>query len=200
MDRARNLALTLAVMVLVTTPAFAHPGHSDGSGFAAGFLHPLSGLDHLLAMIAIGILAGSYGGWALVSIPAAFLALMAAGGAIGMSGIAIPGVDWAIALSVLVFGGLITSWTKFSSSVVAALAGTFAIFHGAAHGTELPATMDPLAFGTGFMVATTFLIAVGVSLCHMSVRLAAHDNKLRKLGGGATALSGALLLANVAFA
>jgi urease accessory protein len=130
----------LAILVLLAPgAALAHSGPAGHShGFADGFMHPLGGLDHLLAMIAVGMLAAHLGGRALWQVPASFVALMAAGGAIGFAEIRLPYVELLIAASVVVLGALVAFRANVPLIAAMAIAGFFAIFHGHAHGAELP--------------------------------------------------------------
>ncbi len=157
------LRLTAASLALVPTMASAHPGH-DGGSLAQGFLHPLGGLDHILAMVAVGLLAARIGGRALWLVPASFVAAMAAGGLIGMAGIALPFGEIGIALSVIVLGGVVALRLTMPVAVAMGLVAFFAIFHGHAHGIEMPESSTGLAYGTGFVAATALLHGIGVAL------------------------------------
>ena len=134
---AFRLLVTIALL-LAPSVAFAHPGHGEAGSLLAGFLHPLSGLDHLLAMTAVGLFAAHLGGRALWAVPATFVAVMALGGVSGAAGISLPFVETAIALSVVIFGLMIFSGMAPPVLAAMALVGIFAIFHGHAHGTEMP--------------------------------------------------------------
>ncbi|HWA20629.1 MAG TPA: HupE/UreJ family protein [Devosia sp.] len=152
-----------ASMALIPTIASAHVGASETSGFAHGFLHPLSGIDHILAMVAVGMLAANLGGRALWAVPLSFVGMMAVGGALGVLGIAVPLVEIGIGLSVAVLGAAVAlgwKWPVTAGVVV----GFFAIFHGHAHGSEMPVDAAGLVYGTGFMLATAMLHAVGIGL------------------------------------
>src|SRR6476659_1401554 len=141
--------LTIAAAVtLVPTAAFAHPGLGDAHGFVAGFAHPLGGLDHILAMVTVGIFAWQLGGRALWLVPAAFVAAMAAGGALAMTGVPVPMVETGIAASVIVLGAIVALGIKAPLAIAMGLVGLFAIFHGHAHGSEMP-----LAAATGVYAA-----------------------------------------------
>jgi urease accessory protein len=150
--------------MLAPSIAFAHPGHGEAGNLLAGFLHPLSGIDHLLAMTAVGLFAAHLGGRALWAVPATFVALMGLGGIFGAAGVSLPFVEDAIALSVLVFGLVIFS--RMAPPVLAAMAlvGIFAIFHGHAHGTEMPVSASWVDYGISFMVATALLHGFGITL------------------------------------
>ena len=160
---AFRLIATVA-MLLAPSVAFAHPGHGEGSSLVTGFIHPFNGIDHLLAMTAVGLFAAHVGGRAIWAVPATFVAVMALGGIFGAAGVSLPFAETAIALSVLVFGFVILS--GLSPPVVAAMAlvGIFAIFHGHAHGSEMPVDSSGILYGAGFMVATTLLHGFGIAL------------------------------------
>jgi urease accessory protein len=161
------LGWTLFVIALLAPAiASAHPGMPGHShGFANGFIHPLSGLDHLLAMTAVGLWAAQRGGRALWMVPTAFVSVMALGGMLGMAGPGqIPLIDQAIAASVLVMGIFIATAARISLKASVAIIGLFALFHGYAHGAEMPATASGLAYGLGFILATALLHLVGIGL------------------------------------
>src|SRR5437868_13760909 len=119
--------LTTAALTLIPTAAFAHPGIGDAHGFVAGFAHPLGGLDHVLAMVTVGIFAWQLGGRALWLVPSAFVLVMAASGALGMAGIAIPGVDLGVAVSVIALGAIVALRIKTPVAIAAGLVALFAI-------------------------------------------------------------------------
>ena len=164
MSRAALCLIVTVAILLVPGIAFAHPGHSVDGGLLAGFLHPFSGIDHLLAMTAVGLLAAHLGGRALWAVPVAFVAVMVLGGVCGFAGVSLPFVETAIALSVLVFGVAIFMSTPLPVFAAMALVGAFALFHGHAHGTEVPANSVWLAYGVGFMTATVVLHGFGIAL------------------------------------
>ena len=160
---AFRLLVTVALL-LAPSVAFAHPGHGEGGSLLAGFIHPFSGIDHLLAMTAVGLFAAHLGGRALWAVPATFVAMMALGGVFGAAGVSLPFAETAIALSVLVFGFVIFSGMTPPVLAAMALVGIFAIFHGHAHGTEMPVGGSGVVYGIGFMVATTLLHGFGITL------------------------------------
>jgi urease accessory protein len=190
-SRLARLSLA-ALFVMAPAAAFAHPGHGDASGFAHGFLHPVGGLDHVLAMVAVGLFAANLGGRALWAVPLSFMALMAAGGALAIGGVGVPYVETGIALSVLVLGAAVALGARWPVGAAAALVGVFAIFHGHAHGTEMPADAAGAAYAAGFVAATGLLHLAGIAL-GLGIRSAA----VRRAGGAALALAGAGLLAGV---
>lgn len=187
-------------LAAATSPsvALAHTGAGD-HGFAGGALHPLTGLDHLCAMIAIGLWAAQVGGSARRWIPLSFLGVFAVGGAIGMAGVRVPLVEPSIAASVVVIGLLIAAGARLPLAASAALAGCFALVHGHAHGHEaiaaMGATTELLAYGAGFMLAAAGLLAAGVAAGELLQRSRA-TNALR-LAGAAVAACGLYLFAAI---
>jgi urease accessory protein len=152
------------VLALLPSAALAHTGAGDAHGLIHGFLHPLAGLDHVFAMVTVGILAAQLGGGALVLLPAAFLLAMAAGGALGMAGVALPFVEAGIAASVIVLGAIALLRVKIPVGIAIALAGLFAVFHGHAHGTEMPFAAAAVSYALGFLAATVLLHGCGIAL------------------------------------
>lgn len=155
--------LILALLVAVT-PAQAHIFGAGGAGFLEGFKHPLLGADHVLAMIAVGVWASQLGRPAWWMLPIVFPAAMVAGGVLGWLNAPVPAVELGIALSVLVLGCLIGLSVKPDLRVSVPLVAAFAIFHGYAHGVELPETASPAAYGSGFTLATAFLHVSGLAI------------------------------------
>jgi urease accessory protein len=181
----------LAAAMLAPGVAHAHVGAGDAQGFMHGFAHPIGGIDHVLAMIAAGMFAAYLGARALWLVPAAFVAAMAAGGALGIAGVPIPLVELGIAASVIVLGLAIALQWSVPITAAMALAGFFAIFHGHAHGAEMPANVSGLAYALGFMLATAILHFAG-----LGIGLAGHRTSRVALqaGGSAMALAGAAIL------
>jgi urease accessory protein len=196
---ARRLAAaSLALVATIALPAIAsaHPGHDGTPGFIHGFLHPLGGLDHILAMVAVGLFAARLGGRALWLVPASFVVTMAAAGIAGMAGLALPYVEAGIALSILVLGAAIALETTMPVAAAMGLVAFFAVFHGHAHGAEMPETMSGLAYGTGFVAATAALHALGIALgLLIGCTSELFGRRVLQVGGGAAALAGAALLA-----
>ena len=189
-------AVLLAGLVLPAV-ADAHTFGTHDAGFAHGFLHPVGGWDHLLAMVAVGLWAAQRGGAALWALPAAFVTAMIGGGLLGMTGIALPAVELGIAGSVIALGALIAAQSRLSLPVSLAVVAAFALFHGHAHGAEMPEAAQPLLYGLGFALATALLHGAGVAAA-LSLRGIALDGKgafaLRGLGA-AIGLSGVALAA-----
>jgi urease accessory protein len=188
MSRSAFLGLAL----VAATPAFAHPGAGSHDGFAHGFVHPVLGFDHVLAMVSVGLWAGLVGGRAVWAWPSAFVAVMAAGAAIGLAGAAIPGVEASIALSVVALGLAVALRAPLPLLAGAALCGLFALAHGYAHGAELPATVGAASYVAGFIAATALLHAAGV-LGGIGLARAGRGG-IAGLAGGAVAATGLVLL------
>jgi urease accessory protein len=192
---AARLAPTLAAL-LVPGVAFAHPGLDHTHGFAAGFVHPVSGIDHVLAMVAVGIFAARLGGRALWLVPASFVGMMALGGALGMTGVAVPFVEAGIGASIVVLGLAIAMRWALPTAIAMGLVGAFAIFHGHAHGAEMPETAGVAFYAVGFVVATALLHAAGIGLGVGASRMfARHGDRMVQAVGGLMALAGVGVLA-----
>lgn len=188
-----GLTALLPVMLLVAAgPALAHPGHE-----ASGFLHPFSGLDHLLAMVGVGLWAAFMAGrkpMVAVAVPAAFLVMMALGAAAGFAGIKLPLVEAAILASVFVIGGLIIGAVRLPMAWAMAIVGLFAVFHGYAHALEAPSTAAG-SYILGFLAATALLQAAGLAIGWV-VHRAVGDLALRALGGVVLAAGAVVLIAH----
>lgn len=184
----------LAASAALSLPALAHAHSGDGLVFncASGILHPLHGLDHLAAVIAVGVWATQLGGRARWSIPAVFIGMMAFGAVLGANGFSLPGLEPMIAASVLAVGGLIATAIRLPGEVNSGLVGMFALLHGVAHGAEIPAGATALSYGVGFMIATAALLLVGVALGTVSLRRPPLFS--RGLGAACAATGFALLL------
>jgi urease accessory protein len=193
----KRAAVTTFIAFLVFAPAavLAHTGHDDASGLAHGFIHPVTGIDHVLAMIAVGVLAAQYGGRALWLVPLSFLAAMAIAGVIGMAGIVIPVAEVGIGVSVVVLGLAIAFQLRPPTLISMAVVGFFALFHGYAHGAELPDGITGLSFALGFLFATALLHGTGVGL-RLFMQRQASSRRLIQAGGGAMAVVGIAVLAS----
>lgn len=161
-------------------PALAHESESLMLGFAGGFLHPLAGLDHLLAMVAVGIWGAFLGRPLVYLLPTIFPTVMAIGGVAAMAGLSLPPVEIGIALSVLLLGGAILLAYRAPVWLAAFVVGIFGLFHGYAHGLELPSMANPISFSLGFVLSTGLLHLCGIAL-----------GLLRHIKGGTVALRGA---------
>ena len=191
MKRVPHLAVA-AAMVLMPGVAVAHTGVGDTSGFSHGFVHPLSGIDHLLAMMMVGVFAWQLGGRALWLAPLTFILVMALGGALGVAGLAIPFVETGIALSVIVLGAAVAFRINVPAATAIAFVGLFAIFHGHAHGTEMPENTAGFTYGLGFMVATAALHLAGIGLGFFIGRIGGPA--LVRVTGGVVTVVGLALL------
>lgn len=188
-----TLQRILATLTLLATPtlALAHPGH-EHSGLLVGLAHPVGGLDHLLAMAAIGLWAAQQKGAARWSVPLAFVLSMLAGGLLGFAGWQLPFMETSIAASVLALGLLVALAIRPALPVAVGLASLFALGHGVAHGLELPALTSPASYALGFVAATIGLHAAGFWMVRAAPRAAAP---VVRLAGGLAAGAGAWLLA-----
>ena len=191
----RNLALALTYLVTAVAagPAFAHIGQGDtAGGFNSGFMHPLSGIDHICAMVAVGLWGAQLGMPAIWVLPVAFPTVMAFGGFLGLVGFPLPGVEIGIALSALVLGSMVLFAVRPPLWVSIAIVGVFALFHGHAHGAELPEGENGLTFSLGFVIATGLLHACGIAI-GILWGLKAGKVAVRALGG-VVALAGPYFL------
>ena len=198
MKISARLSAPIAAFAVALAPAIAsaHTGIGATTGFLHGFWHPIGGIDHVLAMVAVGLLAAQIGGRALWAVPATFVAIMAAGGTLGMAGVALPAVEVGIALSVLVLGLVVLAGRRWPLGLAMALVAVFAVFHGHAHGSEMPVDASGLSYGLGFMLATALLHLAGIGLGIGLGRLAATEGgRLIQASGAAIALAGVVLLA-----
>ena len=168
--------------------AQAHVGHGIAGGFGSGFLHPIFGWDHVIAMVAVGMWGAFLGAPAIWVLPVVFPLVMAIGGALGVLGVPLPAVEPGIALSAIVLGGMVALAARPPIWFAACVVGVFAIFHGHAHGTELPTATNPLAYSLGFVIATGLLHVCGIAI-GLLVRWPAGTVIIR-LGGSAIALAG----------
>ena len=182
-----GLALAMAlVLSLVALPAWAHAPAGSAEGFVSGLLHPVSGLDHVLAMLAVGLWGAQLGAPAIWLLPVTFPLMMAVGGFLGLLGVLLPGVEVGIAVSAIVLGAAVAFESKPPLPGVALLVAVFALFHGHAHGTELPAGQSGLLYSVGFVVATGGLHAVGIAIGIIH-RWAAGRTALRGAGAAVSA-------------
>jgi urease accessory protein len=186
------LALVLSIVV---TPAFAHTGES-ASGFLAGIAHPVFGPDHIIAMVAVGLWGAFLGMPALYLLPIIFPLVMALGGILGIVGLPLPAVETGIAASAIVLGAMVALAARPPLWIAAVLVGAFAIFHGYAHGKELPNDANALAYSVGFVLATGALHLTGIAF-GLSARWPAGRLAVRG-AGGAIALAGLAYLSGLA--
>jgi urease accessory protein len=156
--------LVVALLWLSTTPAFAHVDQGQAAGFITGLKHPWSGLDHVLAMLAVGLWGAQLGQPAIWLLPVTFPMVMALGATMGLLGFRLPGVEIGIAASALLLGAMVAGEARPRLPVAAVLVGFFAIFHGHAHGTELPVGQSGMLYSMGFVLATGVLHAMGIAI------------------------------------
>jgi urease accessory protein len=158
----RQLFLSAAALMAMTGLAEAHSGH-DSSGFLNGLIHPFTGIDHIMAMVAVGLFAAMLGGRARYLVPSSFVVMMVAGAGLAFSGYVMPYVETAIWASVIVLSAVVVLRWNASLSVAMGLCGFFAVFHGFAHGSEMPVNATGFTYGAGFVIATAALHAIGLS-------------------------------------
>jgi urease accessory protein len=173
MTPIRNVTAAATALLLAAAaaaPALAHTGVEHATSFSSGFLHPLTGPDHVLAMVAVGLWAGVNGGRAVWAWPVAFVSVMLVGGALGMMGVPLPMVEPGILASVIVLGLLVLTAARVPVVVGVLLVGVFAVLHGYAHGAELPAAAAAISFSAGFALATVLLHAAGLGIAFLSAR------------------------------
>lgn len=186
-----HLALVALIFALPTV-AEAHVLSGEGGGFLHGFEHPLSGLDHMLAMFCVGLWGAQMGGRSVWSLPIAFPLIMVAGGMMGIAGIPLPAVESGIALSIIVLGAAIACLWRPPEWLALVVIGVFAIFHGYAHGAELPNAADPADYAFGFVVATGLIHLAGIAVGLGFQRL--HGGQLARALGGLIGLGGVYFL------
>ncbi|WP_353646088.1 HupE/UreJ family protein [Mesorhizobium sp. WSM2239] len=163
---AATIACTTVVFLLLPalgTPAFAHDASGVAGGFASGFLHPILGWDHVAAMVAVGLWGAFLGAPAIWLLPIIFPLVMAFGGTLGIAAVPLPAVETGIAASAVVLGVMVALGARPPLWVAAIIVGAFAIFHGHAHGTELPAAADAVAYAVGFVIGTGLLHLAGIT-------------------------------------
>ena len=184
--------ILLPLLAAASLPALGHVEAGESGGLLEGLLHPVSGLDHIVAMLAVGLWGAQLGAPAIWVLPVCFPLVMAFGGMLGLLGVPLPGVEVGIAFSGIVLGACVLAEARPPLGVAAALVGIFAIFHGHAHGTELPAGGNGLLYSIGFVVATGLLHAAGIGVGTV------HDLKwgrpVLRGAGAAIALAGAWFL------
>lgn len=169
-SRTARIVLTFGALSFASDPTLAHTGTGLPGGWVAGFMHPFSGVDHLLAMISVG-LWGAFLGRPLIHIlPVIFPAMMVVGAILGMFSVPLPPVDLGVAVSVLVLGGCIALAIRAPTWVASLVVASFAIFHGVAHGRELPSAADPVSYSAGFVMATGLLHISGIALGALNAR------------------------------
>jgi len=179
-------------LLMLPTSLFAHTSHGI-FGFSSGFTHPVLGLDHLLAMLSVGMLSAQMGGRAIWTIPATFVGFMLLGGILGMIGVPFFSVEIGIAVSVLVLGLAIAADKKLPVLLAMAGVGFFALFHGHAHGEEMPSSAQPLLYALGFILGTALIHIAGVAIGWTATRIPRATTLLR-FGGAIIAFLGFFFL------
>ncbi|WGR75106.1 MULTISPECIES: HupE/UreJ family protein [unclassified Bradyrhizobium] len=174
-------ALTAIAILALAQPAFAHEQAGVGGGLVQGLLHPLTGVDHLIAMVAVGIWGAQLGAPAIWVLPITFPLVMALGGVLGVLKVPLPVPEAVIAMSALVLGAAVALRLRLPFAVAAIIVAVFAIFHGHAHGAELPTSANPLAYGLGFVVATGLLHLCGILIGALT-RWSAGERLIQGLG------------------
>ena len=173
------------LLPLLLSPAIAMAHTFQGeTGFLSGIFHPVLGFDHLLAMLCVGIVSAQIGGRAIWTVPLTFVSVMGIGGFLGMQNIPVPGVEYGIALSVLILGLAVASGKKIHTLVVYLGVAFFATFHGHAHGAEMPAMANPLIFSIGFLIGTAAIHLVGVGIGVTAAHINNGMQTLRYVGAG----------------
>lgn len=200
--RATHIApVRTAVFLLCAvacTRAFAHTGHGAGEagGFVAGLLHPVTGLDHLVAMVAVGLWGAQLGATALWILPVTFPLVMALGGFLGVIGLPLPGVVAGVALSGVILGAMVATAARPPLWIAAVVVAAFAIFHGHTHGTSMPLAGAPILYGAGFVVATGLLHLAGIAIGAL-IRWQHGAAFIRVLGGAIAAVGTFFLAADI---
>jgi urease accessory protein len=197
MRSTRNIGVLVlsAALTLFTDPALAHTGGITG-GLFGGFFHPITGWDHVVAMVAVGLWGAFLGRPAIWILPVIFPLVMACGGALGVLGVPLPQVETGIAVSAIVLGLVVALAVRPPLWIAAVIVGIFAIFHGHAHGTELPGAANPFAYALGFVVATGLLHITGI-LFGLLTRWPVGQTMVRA-GGAVIALAGLAFLTGFA--
>ncbi len=190
----QRLGAAATLAMVLATPAAAHVGAGEVHGFMHGLAHPIGGLDHVLAMVAVGLLAAGLGGRAIWMVPAAFVVMMAVGGALGMAQVSVPYVELGIAASVVVLGLAVALRLPMPTVGAMALVGFFAIFHGFAHGVEMPVDASGAGYASGFLLATAFLHGIGIALGLGIGRIGHAGANVSQVGGAALSLAGVALI------
>jgi urease accessory protein len=189
--RLKSLLSSIALLLLVAAPASAHTRVGTVFSFQSGFLHPLGGLDHLLAMFAVGLLAVQLGGRAIWLVPGAFVVMMMAGALAGFTGIEIPGAELGIVTSIIAIALPVAFALGMPAALAMAYVGFFAIFHGYAHGAELPAGADAAPYIAGFAIATALIHGAGVGFGLISGQLATGQGRYAlRIAGSLVVLAG----------
>jgi urease accessory protein len=184
----KKVFITASIMKI---SLFAHTGIGHSFGFLSGFFHPIGGADHILAMFAVGLWAAQMGSRALWTVPLSFIVMMLAGAALGLNGVDIPFIESGILASILVLGMMIGLGIKMPLLFSSAVVGFFAVFHGSAHGLEMPLDVGGFEYALGFILATAMLHAAGMSLGLFMHKIS--KSKISRFTGGTIAAAGIVL-------
>ncbi|MFT6985330.1 MAG: urease accessory protein [Psychromonas sp.] len=187
----QSISKFVSLLLLLPGAVFAHTGVGETTGFLHGLGHPIGGADHFIAMIAVGLWAVQIGGRALWAVPGTFVVVMILGGILGFSGVRVPFIEEGILVSVLILGVLIAGAFKLPLAYSVLIVGVFAIFHGNAHGAEMPATAIAALYIAGFALATAALHLAGIGLAVLMQKT--NMQTVNRFAGGAIALSGIYL-------
>jgi urease accessory protein len=185
---SKRFILTTA-LTMASAPAWAHTGAGVTSDFVSGFVHPFHGMDHVLAMVTVGLFAATIGGRALWAVPASFVVMMLAGAALGGVRLGIPAGEAGILASVIVLGSAVAVGRSWPSMAAMGLTGTFAVFHGYAHGTEMPFGAGVASYSLGFALATTLLHGSGL----LAGTACLSSRRVTRFAGAAVAVAGVAL-------
>ena len=183
---------------IIPAAAYAHTGAGAPSGFAHGFAHPISGIDHTLAMVLVGLLAFQLGGRAVWLLPMAFTGLMIVGGILGIAGVNLPMVETGIAVSVIILGASVAFRIKTPTAAATGVVGLFALFHGHAHGAEMPGSVSGLTYAIGFLAATASLHLMGIGTGLLFSQLDQRRGAIiTQIAGSVAALAGVGLVLGI---
>jgi len=193
--------VTALILTVIAFPAQAHSGTGLAGGFISGFLHPLTGWDHLLAMVSVGLWGAILGRPLIVALPVIFPSMMVVGAFLAMLNLPFPPVEIGIALSVLVLGAVIALAWQAPVWAACVIVAVFALFHGYAHGSELPSAADPVGYSTGFVLSTGLLHLAGIAIGLVDSRTLAGipGRTLIRALGGLIAATGLVFIAMVLF-
>ena len=193
MSQSTLMRLSVMAGLLLPSFAYAHTGVGEAGSLMHGFMHPASGMDHICAMLAVGLWAAQMGGRSVWAVPLTFVGVMALGGALPMLGIGLPFVEQGIVLSVLLLGVLITASVRLPLWLSSGMVGLFALWHGHAHGAEIPELASGLGYALGFMLATALLHTAGIAFGLGMQRISRE--RLVQAAGAGIALCGVYLAA-----
>jgi len=188
----RCAVIVASITFAAATPVFAHTGTGLPGGFVSGFFHPLTGFDHMLAMVSVGLWGAFLGRPLIIALPVIFPTVMVVGAGLAMAGVPAPPTEVGIALSVLLLGAAIAAAWRAPIWAACVVVGIFALFHGYAHGKELPSAADPIGYAVGFVLATGLLHVCGIGIGLINNR--PGGVVVTRLMGGAVAMSGLVFL------